>query len=49
MSSASVLYMVLILGLVWGGFAYCLFLLVTRREGEHDGDMTKGESDERRR
>jgi len=40
MSGASVIYMLVILGLVWGGFAYCLFLLWTRKESE-------GESDER--
>ena len=34
MSTASVLYMVVVLGLVWGGFAYCLFLLATGRDSD---------------
>ena len=34
MSTSNVLYMVAILGLVWGGFAYCLFLLATRRDSD---------------
>ena len=32
MSTANVIYMVVILGLVWGGFGYCLFLLATNRD-----------------
>ena len=32
MSTANVIYMIVILGLVWGGFAYCLYLLATNRE-----------------
>ena len=32
MSTGNVIYMVVILGLVWGGFAYCLFLLATNRD-----------------
>ena len=32
MSTANVIYMVVILGLVWGGFAYCLYLLATKRD-----------------
>ena len=34
MSTANVLYMLVILGLVWGGFAYCLYQLATRRSSE---------------
>ena len=34
MSTANVLYMVVVLGLVWGGFAYCVFLLATGRDSE---------------
>ena len=34
MSTANILYMVAILVLVWGGFAYCLFLLATRRDSD---------------
>ena len=34
MSSGSVIYMVTILTLVWGGFAYCLFLLATGRDSD---------------
>ncbi len=34
MSTASLLYMVLILGIVWGGFSYCLFLIVTGRDSK---------------
>ena len=33
MSTANVIYMLVILGLVWGGFGYCLFLLATKRDG----------------
>ena len=32
MTAGNVVYMVLILGLVWGGFGYCLFLLATNRD-----------------
>ena len=34
MSTANVLYMLAILGLVWGGFGYCLFLLAVRRDSD---------------
>ena len=40
MSTATVVYMVLILGIVWGGFAYCLFLLATRRDSKDSSDDT---------
>ena len=36
MTPGNVVYMVVILGLVWGGFAYCLFLLVTNRDRDED-------------
>ncbi len=49
MSTANVLYMVAILGLVWGGFAYCLFLLITQKDADHDGAPTDRDSDERSR
>ena len=32
MNTANVVYMIVILGLVWGGFAYCLYLLATNRD-----------------
>ncbi|MEM1451109.1 MAG: MetS family NSS transporter small subunit [Planctomycetota bacterium] len=32
MTTANIVYMVVVLGLVWGGFAYCLFLLATNRD-----------------
>ena len=32
MNTANWIYMVVILGLVWGGFGYCLFLLATNRD-----------------
>ena len=34
MSAANLLYMVLVLGLVFGGFGYCLYLLMTRKDSE---------------
>ena len=52
MSTANVLYMLAILGLVWGGFAYCLFLLATRRDADdsqqdpqRENDATKSSND----
>ena len=36
MSTGNWIYMILILGLVWGGFLYCLFLLMTNRDSEED-------------
>ena len=32
MTTGNVVYMVIILGLVWGGFGYCLWLFATRRD-----------------
>ena len=32
MSTGNVIYMIIVLGLVWGGFAYCLLLLALKRD-----------------
>ena len=34
MTTATVVYMTVVLGLVWGGFAYCLFLIATGRDSD---------------
>ena len=36
MSFGSVVYMVVILGLVWGGFAVCLWLLATNKDSDDE-------------
>lgn len=32
MTTANVVYMAVILGLVWGGFGYCLYLLLSGKD-----------------
>ena len=34
MSTPSLVYMIAVLGLVWGGFGVCLYLLATQEEPE---------------
>jgi hypothetical protein len=36
MNSTSVIYMIAILGFVWGGFGYCLYVLTTARQPDDD-------------
>ena len=36
MSTANVIYMVAVLGLVWGGFGYCLYLLATNKDTDEE-------------
>ena len=45
MSSGHILYMAVILSLVWGGFAYCLFLLATQRDPDDDEAQAERDSD----
>jgi hypothetical protein len=37
MSTPNLIYMITILGLVWGGFGFCLFVLATQKEPEDSG------------
>jgi len=37
-TTANVLYMLLILGLVWGGFAFCLFVMMRQREADEGSE-----------
>ena len=46
MSTPNLIYMLTILGLVWGGFGYCIYKLARQEEPEDEDPVLEGESDD---